>query len=64
MKQNRKPRNRPPHEYTEVICDKVTKEQGKVNVAKMVFSKNGAGTSGYLHAKNESRHRSYTLNKN
>ena len=51
MKQNRKPRNRPPHEYTEVICDKVTKEQGKVNVAKMVFSKNGAGTSGYLHAK-------------
>ena len=56
MEQNREPRNR-----------SLTKEQRQHNGARIVFSANGAGTTGHpyahTHTKSLTRHRLYTLHE-
>ena len=52
--------------HINIVNWSLTKEQREYNGAKIVFSMNGAGTTGYPHAKKkkESRHRLYTFHKN
>jgi len=51
-------------DHTNIVNLSLTKEQRKFNGGRIVFSANGVGTIGHLHAKNESRHRLHKFHKN
>lgn len=51
-------------DHTNTVNFSLTKEQRKFNGGRIVFSANGAGRIGHLHAKNESRHRLHNFHKN